>query len=77
MITDDKAKDGKLQSKINRQGAKISDLSSGKIDKYEYLTGVEILSYNQKRTMEQTKFTFLFWEKLWKNKQNFLGIKEK
>ena len=37
----------KLQYDINRGGAKISALSSGKIDKYEYLTGEEILPSNQ------------------------------
>ena len=34
--------DEKLQYDINREIAKISALSSGKIDKYEYLTGEEI-----------------------------------
>ena len=32
----DKIKDEKLQDVINREAAKISALSSGKIDKYEY-----------------------------------------
>ena len=40
---DDKIKDEKLQYNINREAAKISALLSGKIDKYEYLTGKEIL----------------------------------
>ena len=44
MATDDKIRDEKLQYDINRETAKISPLSSGKIDKYEYLTGEEILS---------------------------------
>ena len=39
MTIDDKVKDEKLQYDINREPAKISALSSGKIDKYEYLTG--------------------------------------
>ena len=39
MITDDKIRDEKLQNDINRQAAKISTLSSDKIDKYEYLDG--------------------------------------
>ena len=43
MTTDDKVKDQKQQYIINREAAKISALSSGKIDKYEYLTGEEIL----------------------------------
>ena len=33
---------------MNREAAKILPLSSGKIDKYEYFTGEEILSFNQK-----------------------------
>ena len=35
---------------------KISALSSGKIDKYEFLTGKELLSSEQSRIMEQAKF---------------------
>ena len=35
----DKIRDEKLQYDINSEAAKISVLSSGKIDKYEYLTG--------------------------------------
>ena len=38
MIIEDKIKDEKLQYDINREAAKISALSPGKIDKYEYLT---------------------------------------
>ena len=36
---------------------KISVLSSGKINEYEYLTGEEILRFNQKQVIEQAKFT--------------------
>ena len=36
----------------------ISALSSGKIDKYEYLTGEEILPSNQRKITEQAKFTY-------------------
>ena len=43
MTINDKVRDGKLQYDINRVAAKISALSSGKIDKYEYLTGEEVL----------------------------------
>ena len=49
--------DEKLQYDINREAAKIS-LSSSKIDKYEYLTGEEILLSNQQQITEQTKFTY-------------------
>ena len=47
MTTEDQIKDTKLQYDINREAAKISALSSGKLDKYEYLTGEEILSSSQ------------------------------
>ena len=39
----------KLQYNINRKAAEISALSSGKVDKYEYLTGKEILPFNQQQ----------------------------
>ena len=52
MTIDDKIRDEKLQDNINREAAKISPLSSGKIDKYEYLTGEEILPSDKKRVIE-------------------------
>ena len=58
MTTEDKIKDEKLRYDINREAAKISALSSGKIDKYEYLTGEEILPSNQQQIIEQAKFTY-------------------
>ena len=39
MTIDDKIRYEKLQYDINREAAKKSALSSGKLDKYEYLTG--------------------------------------
>ena len=39
MPIDNKIRDEKLQYDVNREVAKTSPLSSGKIDKYEYLTG--------------------------------------
>ena len=58
MTIDDQIRDEKLQYDINREAAKISALSSGKINKYEYLTGEEILPSNQKQIIEQAKFTY-------------------
>ena len=58
MTIEDQIKDEKLQYDINREAAKISALSSGKIDKYEYLTGEEILPSNQRQIIEQAKFTY-------------------
>ena len=47
MTINDQIRDGKLQYDINKETAKISALSSGKIHKYEYLTGEDILPSNQ------------------------------
>ena len=58
MTIDDKIKAGKLQYNINKEAAKISALSSDKIDKYEYYTGEEILPSDQSGIMEQAKFTY-------------------
>ena len=58
MTIDDQIRNEKLQYGINRKAAEISALSSGKIDKYEYLTGKEILPSNQKQIIEQAKFTY-------------------
>ena len=58
MTINDQIRDEKLQYDINRKTAEISDLSSGKIDKYEYLTGKEILPSNQQQIIEQAKFTY-------------------
>ena len=58
MALEDQIRDEKLQYNINREAAKISALSSGKIDKYEYLTGEDILPSNQQQIIEQAKFTY-------------------
>ena len=58
MTINDQIKDEKLQYHINREAPKISALSSGKLHKYEYLTGEDLLSSNQQQTIEQTKFTY-------------------
>ena len=41
---------------INREAAKMLALSSGIINKYEYLKGEGILPSNQIQTIEQAKF---------------------
>ena len=63
MTIDDKIRDEKLQYDIYREAAKLSVLSSGKIDKYEYLTGVEILPSNQRQIIEHAKFAYSPLEK--------------
>ena len=58
MTINDQIRDEKLKYDINRKAAVISALSSGKIDKYEYLTGKEILPSSQQQIIEQAKFTY-------------------
>ena len=58
MTIEDQIKDEKLKYVINREAPKISALSSGKIDKYEYLTGEEILPSNQQQIIQQAKFNY-------------------
>ena len=58
MTIEDQIKDEKLQYDINRKAAKMSALSSGIIDKYEYLTGEDILPFGQQQIIEQAKFTY-------------------
>ena len=58
MTIDDQIRDEKLKYNIIRDAAKISAWSSNKIGKYEYLTGEEILPFNQKQIIKQAKFTY-------------------
>ena len=55
MTIDDQIRDEKLLFDINRESAKISALPSGKIDKYQYLPGEEILLSNQKAFEKQKR----------------------
>ena len=52
MTIDDPIRDENLQYNINREAAKISAFSSKKFNKYEYLTGKEILPSNEKQLTE-------------------------
>ena len=63
MTIDDKIRDEKLQCDINREAAKMLVLTSGKTDIYEYLKGEEILVSDQRKVMEQAKFTYFSLEK--------------
>ena len=54
----DQIKVKKLQYDINREAAKLFALSSGKLHRYEYLTGEDILPSAQQQIIEQTKFTY-------------------
>ena len=58
MAINDQIRDEKLRYDINKEAAKISALSSGKIHKYECLTGEDILPSNQQQIIEQARFTY-------------------
>ena len=58
MTINDQIRDEKLWADINKEAAKISALSSGKIHKYEYLTREDILPLTQQQIIEQTKFAY-------------------
>ena len=77
MTIEDQIRHEKLQCDINRDAAKISALSSGKINKYEYLTGEEILPSNKQKIIDKLDLLILHWEKLLRNTQKKLKIKEK
>ena len=58
MTINDEIKDEKLRYDVNREAAKILVLPSKEFNKYEYLTGEEILPSYQKRMREQDKLTY-------------------
>ena len=68
MTINDKFTEEKLQFDTNREAAKISESSSGKIDKYEYLTGKY---YHLIKDQRQNKLSLHIphKEKLQENKQ--------
>ena len=57
MIINEKIRDVKYD--IKREAAKLSALSSSKIDKYEYLTGEEILSPQKHRITQEAEICYL------------------
>ena len=59
MTFNDQIRDEKLQYDINRKAAEISVISSGKIDKYEYLNGKEILPSNQQQIINKLNLLIL------------------
>ena len=75
MTINDQIRDEKLQYDINREAAKISALSSGKIHKYEYLTREDILPSNQQQIIEQARFTYFTLGKAFEKHIKQLKIK--
>ena len=72
MTINDQIRDEKLHYDINRETTKISALPSGKINKYEYLTGEEILPSN-KKIIEQANFTYSPLRKAFEKKKKNNG----
>ena len=68
MTINNQIRDENLRYDVNREAAKISASWSGKLHKYEYLTGEDILSSNQQQIIQNAKFTYSSLEKLLKNK---------
>ena len=63
---------------LTEKQRKLSALSSGNIDKYEYLAGEKILPSDQRRLVEKAKFTYSSLGKaLEKQKQKQLKSKGK
>ena len=61
----------KIQYDINREAAKISTLQSGKMDKYEYFTGQEILSFNEKQIIKnKLNLHIFFWKSFLRTNKN-------
>ena len=58
IIIDARIRHEKILHDINRKAAKISALSSVKIDKSECFTGKETLPFEKTRIIEQPRFTY-------------------
>ena len=76
MIIDEKIKNEKLQYDVNRKAAKISVLSSSKINEYEYLTGEEILPSDQYRIIKQVRLTYSPLGRICKTNKHILFEKQ-
>ena len=68
MTIDDKIRNQKLQYDIEREKAKMWALSSCKINKYEYLTGEEMLPLDQRPMINKLNLHIILLVNHWKNK---------
>ena len=76
MTVNAKIIDEKLQCDINRETSKLSALSSGKIDKCEYLTSEDILPVDESPIKEQDNLSYSLLGKSFE-KQNKKTIENK
>ena len=70
MTIDDKIKDENLQYDVNKEAAKMSPLLSGKVNKYEFLTGEEILQFIKVEQQKELSLQNLLSRKHLKKKKN-------
>ena len=77
MKINNQIRDEKLWYDINREAAKISALSSGKIHKYEYLTSEDILPSNQQQIIEKARFIYTPLGKAFKKQVKTIEDQEK
>ena len=69
MAINDKIRDETLQYDVSREAARISLLSSGKIDKYEYLMVEEMLPPDQSRIIRKVSLLISFRKSFRKRKK--------
>ena len=77
MTNEETIRDEKLQYDINREAAKTSTLTSDKIKEYEYLTGENILPFNQSQMIEQAKYKYYFLGKTFEKQTKSLKLSNK
>ena len=70
MTIDDKIKDENLQYDVNKEATKMSPLLSGKVNKYEFLTGEEILKFIKVEQQKELSLQNLLSRKHLKKKEN-------
>ena len=70
MTIDDKIKDENLQYDVNKEATKMSPLLSGKVNKYEFLTGEEILQFIKVEQQKEPSLQNLLSRKHLKKKKN-------
>ena len=73
MTIDEKINDGKAHYNITREAVKIAS-PSVKIDKYEYLTGEEILPPDQSQIIQKTRLAYSPLGKALEKRQKQLKI---
>ena len=61
------------QNDINREVAKISALSTRKTNKHDYVTGEEIVPFNDIQITEQANFEYSPWGKAFEKEKEKTG----